>query len=358
MRRLWRWVSSKIHIIVQTIKAWNWVKIRIFSLRSLLAIFVLLFIGVLLLAISPSFSGYYVKGFKAFGGLPEPDQNQATIVYVFYAPTTDSQSSYDMSIVQRRIFNIFAPEKYPYLVDRFCFDDIQETRKIIPSSFLSESNLYSSRSHRSSSANSNYDPDIHNLGGFLYDECMSVDSPSGKSIQYAFFQSDLETYGTSKFYFPYDDRVYESVIWIDGNVAGQDEKPVINSIAPQIAGEVFAPNWDVSISLSRSESGENFGTILRIEYKRPLINRILTPLLLFMIFGIIISLLFINDTSTFVEMLIGTIFGLWGLHDVLIPAEVTWPTIIDSAILFLYALLGFFVLLRVAVIPAWKKLSM
>jgi hypothetical protein len=352
-----RWVSNKIHTIVQKIKAWNWGAIRIFSLRSLLTVFVLFFIGVLLLAIAPSFSGYYVRGFKAFGGLPEPDQNQTTIVFVFYAPTTETQSSYDMSIVQRRVFAIFAPEKYPYLVDRFCFDDIKETRKIIPSSFLSESNLYSSRSHRSSSTNSNYDPDIHNSGGFLYDECMSADSPPGKSIQYAFFQNDLETYGVSKFYFPYDDRAYESVIWVDGNVAGKDEEPVINSIAPQIAGGVFAPNWDVSISLAQSESGENFGTTLRVEYKRPLINRILTPLLLFMIFGIIVSLPFIKDTSTFVEMLIGTIFGLCGLHDVLIPAEVTWSTVIDSVILFLYSLLGFFVLLRVAVIPAWKKLG-
>lgn len=358
MKRLWRWISEKVHTIPKKIKMWNWREIRIFSLRFLLVLFVFFFIGVLLLAIAPSFSGYYVRGFNAFGGLPEPDQNQTTIVYVFYAPNTDAQSTYEMSILQRRVFAILTPKKYPYLVDRFCFHDIEEITKITPSSLLSESNLYSSRSHRSSSANSNYDPDIHNRGGFLYDECMSADSPSGKSIQYAFFQRDLETYGASKFYFPYDYRVYESVIWFDGNVAGQDEEPVINSIAPRIVGEVFAPNWDVSISLSRSESGENFGTTLRIEYNRPLINRVLTPLLLLMIFGIIISLLFIKDTSTFIEMLIGTIFGLWGLHDVLIPAEVTWSTVIDSAILFLYTLLGFFVLLRVSVIPAWKKLRM
>jgi len=128
-------------------------------------------------------------------------------------------------------------------------------------------------------------------------------------------------------------------------------------LVPKIAGAIRAPDWDITVSTIETFEGNHPGARIRIEYRRPLLYRLLVPILLLLMLGVIVALPFIQETSTFLETLIGIIFGLWGLHEVLIPADVTWPTIIDPLILSLYALLGFFTLLRVVIIPVWKRVG-
>lgn len=346
--------------LIDKMSQWNWSAIRVVTVRVILVAGVLSVLAALLLAIVPAISGHYVSGISAFGGLPEPDQYRPTIVFTFGAPVVDSESGYYTSTVQRRVYAIFAPKEFSYNLDRFCFTDLREFRQDTFSEYLrSDSKLYGtgSRSRRTVGGTVGWEIDYspYGTGGFLLEDCIDKKSSSGRQVDYIYNLTDLNLYGNSKFFYPFDNLVYESTVWLDGNVAQKGDEPFLNSIAPRIVGEVFAPNWDVNVNITEGKAEEDFGTTIRIEYKRPLIYRILVPTLLLMVFGIIFALPFVTETSTFVETLIGVIFGLWGLRTVLTPPDVTWSTIIDPAILFLYALLGFFALLRIAIIPAWKK---
>jgi hypothetical protein len=212
--------------------------------------------------------------------------------------------------------------------------------------------------HRGSSASSRSSfsiSDQYEIGGFMKNECIDKTSANGRVINYAYRNSEVTLSGNSKFYFPYDDLTYDSVILLTGTDSPDKGIAREISLAPKVVGVVSAPNWDVTVNVEKSSIDDYPGTRIRIEYKRPLLYRLVVPTLLLLIFGVIITLPFITETSTFVETLIGVVFGLWGLHQVLIPADVTWPTVIDPIILFLYTLLGFVALLRVGIIPVWVK---
>jgi hypothetical protein len=87
-------------------------------------------------------------------------------------------------------------------------------------------------------------------------------------------------------------------------------------------------------------------TTVRITFQRPLGRRALTVILLGTLFVFILSLLFLEETATFLEVAVGILLGLWGVREVLLPPYVTGPTMIEPLVLMLYFALVVAVLLR------------
>ena len=294
--------------------------------------------------------GYYEDGTFQFGEtLFYPNYESFTIVYRFNEPYTDDGMAKNYSTLEREIRAIYAPielginEFCPSEIDEYVFDD------------QIYGDIYPNRGGRAGVKFFGEDSRFA-YGGFVKNECVTRSNAQGQWIDYGFKEDEIVLNGVSKFYFPYDNLSYQSLISIVGieYSTDNDDEPKI-FLAPKIVGEVWTTDWDVKVYTKENNDAETPNTYLSIEYARPLLYRLLVPLILLLVFGVIIFLPFIKDTSTYIQALIGIIFGLWGLHDVLIPPNVTWPTIIDSLILFLYSLLGFVVFLNSAIIPLWKK---
>ena len=65
-------------------------------------------------------------------------------------------------------------------------------------------------------------------------------------------------------------------------------------------------------------------------------------------------LAFVKDVSAFLEVAIGILLGLWGIQSVLVPIDITEPTITPQIILALYVLLAFAVFIRFVIRPCWN----
>lgn len=98
--------------------------------------------------------------------------------------------------------------------------------------------------------------------------------------------------------------------------------------------------WDVKVHVSRRDDAEDKGMLVSIDYRRPLINRVLVPLLIVMLGILIFAIPSIKDDSTFIQSLLGLLFGIWGVREVILPNYITWQTILDPVFLSLYILLA------------------
>lgn len=98
-------------------------------------------------------------------------------------------------------------------------------------------------------------------------------------------------------------------------------------------------------------------TRVNISQQRPLAQRMLTAVLLGSILIFILSLLWIQENSNFLEVAVGILLGLWGIQDVLIPSYITGPTLINTLILTFYVLLALVTVVRFAVVPVWRRLG-
>jgi hypothetical protein len=142
-------------------------------------------------------------------------------------------------------------------------------------------------------------------------------------------------YGVPNYYFPFDAVNLKILVnikgaqYINGKSVAQDITP------PLIAGHFQPSNWDVEMSQEQLD----FGTSVNVIYRRPLIYRVVTIGLFAALALIIFVLPFIKDNGSFLEVLVGLIFGIWGIRQVLLPAFVTWTTILDPLTLALYMML-------------------
>lgn len=188
----------------------------------------------------------------------------------------------------------------------------------------------------------------------LYDSDLEAQVTYG-----SLFDNDILLSETNRYYFPFDRRSIDMAIWLDASMEGENGESTDVSIAPDITGWVDAPDWDESVSIDKIYS-EELGhevTRLHIDFHRPLAYRALTIILLGTLFAFIVALVFVKDTGSFLEVAVGVLLGLWGIQDILIPAGVTWPTIIDPLILTLYVSFAFVTLVRFGVRPVWHWLS-
>lgn len=200
----------------------------------------------------------------------------------------------------------------------------------------------------------------------------------------------FSTKGTSSYYFPFDHRSLDVFLSLEGYVETSSNNDIDTKqrqplqIAPNVTGWIIIPEWEVSTSYttgyvytidSISEGkvvceinpissehlssehatafAEEKSTCLHLKFKRPLVYRVLTVVLLGSILLFIILLIFVKETSTFMEVAVGILFSLWGVRGVLIPSNVTWPNIIEPLILILYACLALAAFIRVFIRPTW-----
>lgn len=95
-------------------------------------------------------------------------------------------------------------------------------------------------------------------------------------------------------------------------------------------------------------------SVTRIHLVRPFLYRLLTPVLLVCVVLFMILIPLIKDLGSFVEATTAMIFGLWGIRQVLLPTNVSGPTMLDPAFLILYVLLAVAILSRFTVMPLFR----
>lgn len=160
-----------------------------------------------------------------------------------------------------------------------------------------------------------------------------------------------------EFFFPIDGRFFDSSIWLEATDG--------RTFAPEIIGLVTSPNWDERITVSNAvssdgiESDETVKEFSKFEgfYFRPLAYRILAVILLLALLTFIVVLIFVNDISSFLEVSIGILLGLWGVQAILVPSNITSPTMIEGLLLTLYVLFAFAIFIRFVVRPIWVRLG-
>jgi hypothetical protein len=161
----------------------------------------------------------------------------------------------------------------------------------------------------------------------------------------------------SNYFYPFDERSLDLDLQLD--VQSQGQITVARSISPDIAGWTNTPGWDAGITTHKQLNSvlHTNGTSLHIIFQRPLGTRVLTIILLLALTALIAALVFVTETSSFLEVAAAILLGLWQLHSTLVPANITWPTIIDPILLVLYILFALVVCFRLAVRPLWQRLS-
>lgn len=127
-------------------------------------------------------------------------------------------------------------------------------------------------------------------------------------------------------------------------------------IAPAVLLDSLVPDWDVKAQLETiaisSEQSEVEAVQLSITLKRPLSVRLITLLLLILLFCFEIGLYFIPDTGTVMEVLAGLILGLWGMQEILLPEGIPTVNLVRSTIMFLYVVLAVIAFARFFIKPS------
>lgn len=133
-------------------------------------------------------------------------------------------------------------------------------------------------------------------------------------------------------------------------------RPVAETaLVPSLQIAVSAPGWEVSERPVRV--GDGTLEVRAIVLERPFATRVLAVVFLLVLLVITCFIPFIADTSSVIEILVTIFVSLWGVRAVLIPDYITFPTVVDHAIVVLYILLTFALFLRFAVLPAWHWLD-
>ena len=92
-------------------------------------------------------------------------------------------------------------------------------------------------------------------------------------------------------------------------------------------------------------------TIFTVDFQRPFAQKLLTIVVLISILAFIILLMYLDDVGSFAEVSVGILLGLWGIQDILIPANINVHTIVHDTIFILYILLAFAVFARLVIKP-------
>jgi hypothetical protein len=172
--------------------------------------------------------------------------------------------------------------------------------------------------------------------------------------------------GLPPYYYPFDWAEIKLHIRLEGyeNVG---TKTVNRYVPVNVTGEVEAKNWDIKITISDGVDSLSMpsssqveirpNVLVNIRYERPLVYRIIPAVLLLTILLIILIVPLIKDNGSFLEVLVGLIFGIWGIKQIIIPTFVTWTTILDPIILGLYMCLCVSVLIKFVIMPLQAKVD-
>lgn len=321
-----------------------------FLLRSLLLLVIAVtFVGIILLLL-PLIRGAQI-GYEEFGPPPGPDDDELTIVYRFDAPDLRNASHLDSYIRQ-----VWAPAKFQYAGQQVCFDRIimKSKRRSYHSPY--ESNYFGNPRGRYGGGGSSL-RGAFNSEGFGQSGCISRNTGLGKPLSYSEKEHVHRVNVISDYYFPFDGVILDMKVWVSGTLKLDSGTSVPLRTSPRVLGFVTAPNWDVDAKVYQDPNRAEPSTTVQIYFRRPIVYRVLTPLLLLLLAVIIILLPLIRSFGDFVQVSVALAFGIWGTREILLPSDVEWATIIEPLILTLYALLALSAFARLVIVPAWNKVE-
>jgi hypothetical protein len=98
-------------------------------------------------------------------------------------------------------------------------------------------------------------------------------------------------------------------------------------------------------------------TPVTLDMRRSITYQVLVPTILISIAIVIIYLAFVNEIGSFLEVSTEILLGLWGIQTILVPSNISEPTVMDPLIMALYVLFLFVIFVRFAIRPLWNKFS-
>lgn len=139
---------------------------------------------------------------------------------------------------------------------------------------------------------------------------------------------------------------------LHGNIYRYPYDSLIVGFSMQFAGDnksepYFKPvnnNYILDFTGREVEAAGIVEGIPQVTYFRPMVYRILTPMLAFCLFVFIIVSFFIQDIGAFCQVTVALLFGLWGAKQIIIPFSTNQVIFLDNVFLALYMLLGLVVL--------------
>jgi hypothetical protein len=153
--------------------------------------------------------------------------------------------------------------------------------------------------------------------------------------------------------FPFDR--WQATFFVYTMATINDGRP--RPMAPRLSFSSHANTWDVSARLDtifpgfEETDGPASATQVVLTVARPFSIRLFTILLLLSLLGLEIGVYFIPDTNTTIGVIIGVVFGLWSIHELLVPPGMPAVNLVRSIILFLYVVLIVVAFLRFFVKP-------
>lgn len=155
-----------------------------------------------------------------------------------------------------------------------------------------------------------------------------------------------------KYYFPFDYYEADSEISAEGVITSSSRSQNY-TYQPDFLGYINAPGWQIDIV--NDGQPEIARHRLHFFIQRPPYLKIATVVILVSLLFVIFAIPFISEIGSSVDVAVGILLGLWGVQDVLIPDYVTWTTMLEQIILFLYVLLAFSLFVRTTIYPLWKR---
>lgn len=159
----------------------------------------------------------------------------------------------------------------------------------------------------------------------------------------------------SAFFYPFDHQHISIMFWLQTTEA--------EIIAPNIIGVITPSGWSTEVNTNYSDLNVSHLNgrqetkqikTLSIEFKRPLAYRILNILLLIVLVTFIVALIYIKETSNFLALALGILFGFGGLEGILQLPNQKEFSLISATFLTLYFLFTIAIFIRIAIKPLWN----
>lgn len=116
-----------------------------------------------------------------------------------------------------------------------------------------------------------------------------------------------------------------------------------------------ADEWQKIVTVSAGKDGKN--NVVKLIFQRSQSDRVLTVILLSLIFVFILLLFVINDIGSILEISVGILFGLWSVQSILVPNYIDGRTLVHDLTFLLYILFALSICMRFIVKPLWYRLS-
>jgi len=172
------------------------------------------------------------------------------------------------------------------------------------------------------------------------------------------------------YYYPYDGFNTDLTFQARYRVVGKNEEIRSGLVSPRlnVFNFLLESNWDIKaealdykidqvpsryFSLMNLDRLDKYNVLI-LNYERPLVTRLVYPIILLSMLVFIIMLSYIDDIGTFIQGSAGVLFGMFGVRSVLIDIPISQGrTITDVVFILLY--LAFALAVTVFLFKQWNR---